>query len=404
VFALAAPAKAQQIPPLLQTMYGIKVNIVPPGQVFPVEANYLYSPALGAYLIGEDPNFANTNFIDAGMRKMFLPQADPVMRGFTIPFISGPIQPIDQNRGQIMEGLHEAAPDGFYHRGRVAPWYSHPDEKLCSAEFENAWTYSSDVVAPEVEVYATRLPNQKGESVLIGSLKKKFPVVVSSAFGQILIKDSAKALVARSADELRVFNLTGGPESVMVRFPSGKIVAIGPGSELVVGKNKEALAAMPSDGIARRGVSRITEVEDQAFLVNEFAPHSLLKATGFHHALANAENGRDKRFCNHVLKTAAVLAMMKGGTGFAASGAMLAGYPATTGGAHEVKHGKQAAQGLQPDIIPTSQNTQAPIPGEVEDELPNISKGWHPLKRCSAVLMGGLKHKSKTAAVPSSDN
>jgi hypothetical protein len=314
---VAAPVRAE-LPELFYKASGVDVSF-PAINGRPAETRrYLYHPILGAYTIGPDAYMKDFGPTEKLFMESLLPKGDPYLNGNIIPNASGPIIPLDQNRIQIDEGMNEAAPQAFKNRDRQKPWYSVFDEQVCSSDFENAWTYTSKVIAPEVEVFAVRLPNQKftTEALFIGARKGNFPILVPTAFGQVLLKDGAKALICRSADSLRVFNLTGRRHSVMVKLVSGKIVAIGPGTELVAAKSKEQLQAVALDGIARRGLSQAFAAGDNLIAVNEFWPSSVLKATGFHHVIAESGAKREQKFCKSVLKSSAVLAVMKGGGGY----------------------------------------------------------------------------------------
>lgn len=405
VLGTAAPSQADP-PNYLDMLYGINVPFILAGERTPVNTRYLYNPALGAYKIGPDTNMEGLNLIEQGQRQFFLPKPDPQMQGITIPFISGPIQQIDQNRFQINEGRNEAAPYRFRFPDRSNPWYSTEDEQVCSAELHRAWTFAANVVAPEVAVFGARLPNQSptADTLMIGALKRNFPVVVPTAFGQLLLRDSAKALISRSGEELRVFNLTGGRHSIMLRLPSGKVVAVGPGSELVVGKSKERVATQPADSVKRRAASPVHADGDFFVCVNEFSAPSLIKATGFHYALANAANSQDKRFCNSILKTAAVLALMKGSGGYVESNEIMAGGVDTMGGGRQqaAKEPKPVPLGLEPDKIPLTQGADVE---DQEDKLPNLSKRVS-LRHVSAVVVNRLRHpvKQKVPAVGSASD
>lgn len=280
---------------------------------------YLYSPLIGAYTLGPDKNFAGLNPLDAFMRQsVILPKGDPTFQGNPIPATSGAILPIDINRAIVDEGMHDAAPWAFRHPDVPVPWHWIPDGQMCASAFENAWTFSAGVIAPEVEAFRVRLTNQKAttDSILIGAVKPNFPVAVVSALGTVCLRDGAKALVSRSMHSLRVLSLTGRKNSVLVKFPSGRTLAIGPGSELVASRSRDLLAAHPNDGILRRGMSPIFSTGDMFVAVNEFSGASVLKATGLAQALTRDGSSSEKRFCNSVMKTAAALAIMRGSGGF----------------------------------------------------------------------------------------
>src|SRR4030095_4567728 len=251
---------------------------------------YLYSPYMGAFRLGEDPNFAGMNPIESRLlQSVLLPGPDPVYVGrATIPYTSGAINKFDINRSIIEEGMRDAAPDAFRHPNVFRPWYSMDDGQVCAAAAENAWTFSADVIAPEVEAFRAHLPNQKvaTDVLVLGSTKPDFNIALSSAFGSIYIKDSAKAVVCRSAESLRVFNLTGKKDSVIVKFTSGRVIAIGPGSDLVAPRSTERVMANPNDEILRRGASQVITTQGIFVVINEFQPASVLRATGLSHAFA----------------------------------------------------------------------------------------------------------------------
>ncbi|HEY9868644.1 MAG TPA: hypothetical protein V6D08_05720 [Candidatus Obscuribacterales bacterium] len=280
---------------------------------------YLYSPFLGAYTLGPDKNFEGLNPLEALLRQsVILPKADPTYLGQPIPATSGAILPIDINRALVDEGMHEAAPDAFRHPAIPEPWYSKPDEQMCAAAFENAWTFSSSAIAPEVEAFKVRLPGQKigTENLIVGGAKPDFATVVTSGFGAVCIKDGARALVCRSSDCLRVANLTGKKHSVLVRFPSGKALSVGPGGELVATRSPDLLQSHPADGIARRATGPVFSTGDLFVRVNELSPATVLLATGLSRGIGSAGNAAEKRLCATVMKSAAVLAVMRGSHGF----------------------------------------------------------------------------------------
>src|SRR5262249_47530064 len=76
---------------------------------------YLYNPYIGAFRLGEDPNFAGLNPIESRLlQSVLLPGPDPVYTGKAfIPYTSGAINKFDVNRALIDEGMREAAPDAF---------------------------------------------------------------------------------------------------------------------------------------------------------------------------------------------------------------------------------------------------------------------------------------------------
>ena len=283
---------------------------------------YLYNPYMGAFRLGEDPNFAGLNPIESRLlQSVLLPGPDPVYTGKAfIPYTSGAINKFDVNRALIDEGMREAAPDAFRNPNVFRPWYSIDDGQVCSAAAEKAWTFSTDVIAPEVEAFRAHLPNQKvaTDVLVLGSSKPDFTIKLPSVFGSIYIKDGAKALVCRSADALRVFNLTGKKDSVIVKFTSGRVIAIGPGSELVAARAREQLMANPHDTILRRGASRVITTQGTLVVINEIEPASVLKATGLSRALATTGDTADKRLCNSVIKSSAILATMRGAGGYTA--------------------------------------------------------------------------------------
>lgn len=393
LLAVAAPCRAEYTEGYYKH-YGIAVPWLPSHGEGMTTKYYFYNPALGAFRVGKDPNFDHMSKAEETFRKAFFPQPDSFLKGNAIPYASGAIIPFDLNRHRIDDGMNDAAPEMFRHPDRSAPWYSVPDGQVCASAFQNAWTFSPNVLAPEVQSFAVRLPNQKftTESMVVGALKRDFPVLIPSAFGQILVSDGAKALVCRSTDCLRVFNLTGRKNGVMVRLSSGKVLAIGPGSELVAAKSKLFLDVPPADGIARRGVSPSFADGETLVKVCEFSPPSVLSATGLHHALASAEATPEKSLCDKVLKTSAILAIMKGGGGY--TGGLEA--QAVTAQKARDSRGAGAQQpagiplGQTPDIVPTSHTTNID-----EEKLPRVTKP-SALKRGSAILRSSWRSSVRT--------
>jgi hypothetical protein len=270
------------------------------------------------------------------------------------------------------------------------PWYSLDDGQVCSAAAENSWPFSVDVIAPEVEAFRAHLPNQKvaTDVLVLGSSKPDFNIALSSAFGSIYIKDGAKALVCRSAEALRVFNLTGKKDSVIVKFTSGRVIAIGPGSELVAAHSSERIIANPNDGILRRGASQVITTQDTFVVINEFQPASVLRATGLSHALATTGDTAEKRLCNSVMKSTAILATMRGAGGFTAGprdrDSILAQRSAWLMSRNRTQASpvqRTTANRQKSDLVLTSAKTTAPI-----QPAPPSGFTQKALKRCATLL------------------
>lgn len=323
------------------------------------QQQYYYSPIIGRFTIGPDKNLEGMNPVEALMRDSFAPKGDPSILS-NINGVSGAVLPIDINRAIVDEGMYNAAPPAFRQPAGVAPWFSTPDEKLCQAQFQSAWTLTASVIAPEVEVFNVRLPNEKftTSTIIVGSTKPDFNVQIPTSLGQVCLTSGAKALVSRSWDSVRVLNLTGKKESVLFRFHNGKVIAFGPGHELVAMRENNRSLLSPPDSIARRTSRSVFNIGDAFCGVNEFAPATVLKAAGLMPYLSAKQDSPEKRLCASVMKSAAVLAHMRGLHGFTRESEAVAT--------------KKLGQGLPPHVLISHKST--PPVAERQDkaaETPN---------------------------------
>lgn len=318
MLASVSPVRADGPPESFYKQFGIPVLFGPANGVGATFKYYLYSPAIGAYRIGTDPNMKDLNPAQIRMMQSNMPQADPYYTGSPIPYASGAVIPFDINRARIDAGEKDAAPDSFRFPVRDVPWFSVHDGETCAQVFRQAWTFTPNAIAPEIETFAVRLPGQNGDaqSMIIGSRKRNFNVIVPSAFGQILLRHGARALISRLPEGVRIVNLTGQKSSVMLRLPDGKILSVGPGSELVASKSIQYAKATPADGIARRAQTKPFAAGDTFISIAECWMPSIVSKTGLAQALVAGEETAEKKLCRQIIKTGAAVAVMKGSDGY----------------------------------------------------------------------------------------
>ncbi len=278
------------------------------------ETRFYYSPMIGAFQLSNAKTQTPVSPSVALQRLFFRPQAEQVYRTF-LPGVSGAILPIDMVRPFINEGLGDAAPAILDSRALKDPWHTRPDERLVRNDFENAWVMTTSAIAPEVEIYRLNLEGQRpsDEALLIAPTRSDFPVLVPTAFGRVLIRAGARAIVMRSPRRARVLNLTGQRHCVIFQESSGELIGIGPGTELVVSAKEHQESLFPKDGIARRSSRHLVHGGQTRMALVEIQPATVLKAAGFSHKNATAP---ERRIYQSIAKSAAILATMRGTNGF----------------------------------------------------------------------------------------
>ena len=145
--------------------------------------------------------------------------------------------------------------------------------------------------------------------------------LVEHNFGSVAVSSNGDILMSQNDDLIRVMNLDGAAKVVKVQLNKGGFssedptVAIAPGFELVVSKNKLTRSELrPKDGIARRN---FRVLEDGRLAISEFSVESVMNSNDIIADLRQQTSGvAARRIVGDMSKMAAVLNYQTGTQGF----------------------------------------------------------------------------------------
>jgi hypothetical protein len=163
---------------------------------------------------------------------------------------------------------------------------------------------------------------QKG-AVLLSVRRPSNVALIQTPLGEVSVAANGDAMVRFEDGLLRIDNLDGRGESVMVKFDgklgSAKPLAIAPGFEIVAGDHTLGRSDVrPSDGIARRH-SKV--LEGGKIAVNTFSLQSLLESHSLIAGMNQSQSGtKERKILGDMSKMAAVLNYVNGTQGYVAEG------------------------------------------------------------------------------------
>lgn len=179
-----------------------------------------------------------------------------------------------------------------------------------------------DTVYERISPYLVQLKSGK---MLVGVKRPSNTAMLKTAFGDVAIVSNADAMVSYNGDTLRIMNLDGRGQTVLVKLDQGpfagggqKIVAIKPGFELVASSHPLSRDDMrPSDGVARR---HFHIYDNKMMAVSEFSLESFMKSSELITDLGQQVSGsQEKRVMGDMSKMASVLNQVNGTQGYVAT-------------------------------------------------------------------------------------
>ncbi len=84
-----------------------------------------------------------------------------------------------------------------------------------------------------------------------------FKTIYGSLFGR-----SNSLIMNVSGNIVRVFNISGKDKDVLFKLSNGQIIALGPGTELIISKSMDSSDLNVCDGLARRGFTKVMKCAD----------------------------------------------------------------------------------------------------------------------------------------------
>jgi hypothetical protein len=163
----------------------------------------------------------------------------------------------------------------------------------------------------------------KHGAVLLSVRKPSHVALIHTPLGEVAVSSNGDAVVRFEDGILRIDNLDGRGESVMVKFAAGlgsaKPLAIAPGFEIVAGeKSLSRSEVRPADGIGRRH-SKV--LEGGKIAVSTFSVQSLLESHSLIADMGQSQSGsKERKIIGDMSKMAAVLNYVNGTQGYVAEG------------------------------------------------------------------------------------
>lgn len=133
-----------------------------------------------------------------------------------------------------------------------------------------------------------------------------------TGFGSLFGRSGSIIMVSNTARSTRIFNVNGYERDVLFKLPNGQIIAVGPGSEMMISKNLNANELNAHDGIARRGFTRTMRCSELSMAFAQYSLPSLLEVPEFRFFQKN----QDQKVTASLQKTADALDSMRGNEGF----------------------------------------------------------------------------------------
>lgn len=133
-----------------------------------------------------------------------------------------------------------------------------------------------------------------------------------TGFGSLFGRSGSIIMVSSTARATRIFNVNGYERDVLFKLPNGQIIAVGPGSEMMISKNLNANELNAHDGIARRGFTRTMRCSELSMAFAQYSLPSLLEVPEFRFFQKN----QDQKVTASLQKTADALDSMRGNEGF----------------------------------------------------------------------------------------
>lgn len=133
-----------------------------------------------------------------------------------------------------------------------------------------------------------------------------------TGFGSLFGRSGSIIMVTSTGKATRIFNVNGYERDVLFKLSNGQIIAIGPGSEMMISKNLNANELNANDGIARRGFTRTMRCAELNMAFAQYSLPSLLEVPEFRFFQKN----QDPKVSASLQKTADALDSMRGNEGF----------------------------------------------------------------------------------------
>lgn len=207
-----------------------------------------------------------------------------------------------------------AAPASITPLSKTNAWYKFLDPSLnLTRTLEESERKN---ILPIVPMPPSISKNGKGSeyvhTVILKANAKPEYGAFKTGFGSLFGRSASIIMVSSTAKVTRIFNVNGYERDVLFKLPNGQIIAIGPGSEMMISRNLNANELNANDGIARRGFTRTMKCAELNMAFAQFSLPSLLEVAEFRFFQKN----QDAKVTDGLQKTAAALDSMRGTDGF----------------------------------------------------------------------------------------
>lgn len=136
--------------------------------------------------------------------------------------------------------------------------------------------------------------------------------VFKTRYGSLFGRSNSLILVSSTTKEVRIFNINGYERDILFKLPNGQVIAIGPGSEMIISKSLNGTELNNEDGIARRGYTKLMHCSELSMAFAQFSLPSILETAEFKHF----QKTQDPKVIESLHKTAEALDSMRGAEGF----------------------------------------------------------------------------------------
>ncbi len=101
-------------------------------------------------------------------------------------------------------------------------------------------------------------PQKRDHTVLLRATNNERFSSFSTIYGHLYAKSGVIALVSMSQRVVRICNLNGREGQALFKFPKGQLICLGAGTEMIIAPTLENMSLNVNDGLARRGIVRLS--------------------------------------------------------------------------------------------------------------------------------------------------
>ena len=233
--------------------------------------------------------------------------------------LRNPTPPVNQTAEfeQAMGMSSASAPATTASTSKTTAWYKFLDPSLnltrTLEESERKRLLSTVPLPPSLSRSGERTKGSEYvHTIILRAEAKPEYAAFKTTYGSLFARSNSTLLVSNTAKVMRIFNLTGYERDVLFKLANGQIIAIGPGSEMIISKSLNPTELNANDGIARRGFTRTMRCNELSMAFSQFSMPSILDLAEFKYF----KKTQDAKISESLNKAVEALDTLRGTEGF----------------------------------------------------------------------------------------